>query len=107
MLRAMFNEAEAQEVLATVNEKVAGIFLTEPKRVRFIFVSFIASRQPGKVVLGLCLHEAGEIQIRVAPGWQSTAIHELVHLYNPGCSEKRTRQISNDVIRYLKGKTLC
>lgn len=107
MLKAIFNEAEAQVDLTILNIEMARIFVTEPKAIRFVFLNYIASPRKGKVSLGLCLHESNEIQIRLGPGWQNTAVHELVHLYNPGCSEKKTVKIVNDVIRYLKGAMQC
>lgn len=106
-VKAIFNEAEAQEVLAMANEKIARIFMIEPKPVRFIFLNHIAYRRGDKECLGICNHEDNEIQIKVWPGWQNTAIHELAHLYNPDGSERKTEKVAHDIIRYLKGAIPC
>lgn len=107
MLKAIFNETEAQEVLAIVNKKIASIFLTDPKPVKFEFLAHIGVKKQGyktKECVGMCIHGGGEniIQLKIYPGWQNTAIHELAHLYNPGGSEKRTEKVANDIIKYLK-----
>lgn len=107
MLKVIFSEGEAQKVLAMVNEKVASIFLTEPKVVRFVFVDHIPDRTLGKVCLGLCIYEDNEVKIVLRPGWQNTAIHELAHLYSPDSSERKTEIVAKDIIKYLKGAILC
>lgn len=101
----MFNEAEAQQALALVNKKIAHLFLTEPKAVSFIFIDHIGGKGP-REILGQCTYGVNEIKIKVVPGWQNTAVHELAHLYRPGASEKEIRKTTNDIINYLKGKTL-
>jgi hypothetical protein len=97
---------KATKVLVEVNKGIAGIFLQEIKPVRFIFLTYIASPRPDKVCLGQCIHvyPINEIQIRIRQGWQNTAIHELVHLYNPGSSERQVVKTTKDVIKYLKMK---
>lgn len=104
MIEYMFSEDEAREVLDLVNERVAGIFCQPMRKVRFVFVSYIATKIRGAEVLGQCvrLSDFDEVQIRVGHGWHNTAIHELVHVYNPGVTERRVKQITNDVIKYLK-----
>lgn len=100
----VFSETEARAALDLVNEKMAGIFCLPVKKIRFVFLSHIATRGKGEVVVGQCVYLDGydEIQICLRPGWQNTAIHELAHSYNPGESEKRIREIVCDVIKYLK-----
>ncbi len=95
---------KATEVLAEINPFIAHIFVQEPKPVRFVFLTYIATPLKDKIVLGQCIHSSpiNEIQIRIKQGWQNTAIHELVHLYNPGASETRVKEITRDTIRYLK-----
>ena len=100
MLELMFNEAAAQQALTLVNKKIARLFLTEPKAVRFIFVDHIAGKGPFEI-LGQCTHGINEIKIKVIPDWQNTAVHELAHLYRPGVSEKETRKTTDDIINCL------
>lgn len=101
VFHVLFNETEAQRVLAIINEKIAGAFLTEPKLVRFVFLNHIDTSRRG-VLLGTCNTENNEIRILVRPGWQNTAIHELAHLYDPQCSERTIGKVANDIKRYLK-----
>ena len=100
----MLNETEARGILDLVNEKMAGIFCQPVKKIHFVFLSHITARGKGEVVLGQCVRLDGydEVQICMRPGWQKTAIHELVHSYNPDESEKHIREITNDVCKYLK-----
>jgi hypothetical protein len=106
--RLLFDIEQATSVLTEVNEGIARIFKQSPKPARFVFLTYIAppTNDKRKVVLGQCIHSSpiNEIQLRICQGWQNTAIHELVHLYNPGASEKRVGEITRDVIKYLKAK---
>ncbi len=105
-MEAFFSESEARQQLADVNSAMANIFCKPVRSVRFVFLSYIASGKRNTTALGQCVRmaEGDEIQIVVRAGWQNTAIHELVHVYNPNTSEKRIRQITEDVIRYLKSR---
>jgi hypothetical protein len=107
-IQLLFDIEQATKVLNYINKDIAGIFIQEPKPVRFIFLTYIASPAKDKIVLGQCVHSSplNEIQIRIRQGWQNTAIHELVHLYNPGASETRVKEITRDTIRYLKAVNL-
>ncbi len=100
----VFNEREAIEILHLINERIAKIFHRTPLQARFVFLSYIASRNKNKVVTGQCvpLPNGVEIQIQLVEGWQKTAVHELVHAYNPHVSERLTKAITNDVVLYLK-----
>lgn len=100
-----FNEDEAIEILNVLNDKMAGIFCQPIRKVLFVFLSHISTKSGhGRVVLGQCVRGADyeEVQILVSPGWQNTAVHELVHVYNPTEKEKRIREITADVLKYLK-----
>lgn len=99
-----FNETEARGILDLVNEKIAGISCQSVRKVRFVFLSYIAAKGKGKVVLGQCVRQTDfdEVQICVRPGWQKTAVHELAHVYNPDVTEERIKVITADVIKYLK-----
>jgi len=99
-----FEQDRAIEALNTVNEKMAGIFCQPVRKVRFVFLSYIASNRKTAEVLGQCVRvsDFDEVQIKVRHGWQNTAIHELAHVYNPDVEEKRIREITHDVIKYLK-----
>jgi len=99
-----FNEAEAKAILELINEKMASIFCQPIRKVRFVFLSYISGQGKGEVVVGQCVRLADfeELQICVRLGWQRTAIHELAHAYNPGVEEKRIKEITIDIIKYLK-----
>ncbi len=108
-VKFLFDIEQATSVLAEVNIGVAAIFHQEPKPVRFVFLTYIApeAREKNtKIVLGQCIQASplNEIQLRICEGWQNTSIHELVHLYNPGASERQVVKITRDVIKYLKAK---
>lgn len=100
----LLDETEARAVLELINERMAGIFCQPVKKVRFVFLSHITARGKGEVMLGQCIRLDGydEVQVCVRSGWQKTAIHELAHSYNPDASENRIREITIDVIKYLK-----
>ena len=55
--------------------------------------------------MGLCVQSdtGTEIQIKAVQGWQNTVIHELVHAYNSGIGERKTRRLTRQVIANLKG----
>jgi len=96
----------AQQALQEVNRRVAKAFLQEPKTVRFVFLSYIAhpgGRNKG-TCLGMCVREANEIQLCIRSGWQKTAIHELVHLYNPEMKERQVEKATDEVCKYLKNE---
>jgi len=103
-MRVIFNEKEATEILNLINEKVAKSFCKPIHPARFVFLSYIATNKRDYSVLGQCIHGTvcTEIQIVMGPGWQNVAVHELVHMYNPGATEKKVRQLTNNVIKYLK-----
>lgn len=101
----MFNEDEARGILNTLNDKMASIFCQPVKKVRFVFLSHISAKSgKGQVVLGQCVQGSDyeEVQILLCLGWQNTAVHELVHVYNPTDKEGRIKEITADVIKYLK-----
>lgn len=99
-----FDENEARNLLNIVNERIAGIFCKPKREVRFVFLSYISSRHQHIEVLGQCLRfsDFDEVQIKLCQGWQATAIHELAHVYNPGITEKKIREITADLIKFLK-----
>jgi hypothetical protein len=91
-------------VLQEVNERIAGIFKKPVQPVRFVFLSYVSGRYKNGECVGLCVQAKDycEIQILLRPKWQNTAIHELVHAYNPGMSELMVRRTTADVIKLLK-----
>ena len=95
----------SEELLPFINARVAAVFCQRPKPVRFVFLHYIANPR-GKLgeCLGLCVRcgDGAEIQLKACPGWQNTAVHELVHLYNPGKSEKTIKALTVEVIRLWK-----
>ena len=99
----IFNEPQAQETIQLINRKVAACFGQEHKKIRFVFLSYIASKRTDCKTLGMCIHGANEIQICLVEGWQNTVIHELVHFYNPLKKEKQVNELTTKVIKYLKG----
>jgi len=98
------DSVRTHEALHEVNQKIASVFLQEPKDVRFVFLSYIANPQGRNkgTCLGMCVRDADEIQLRVGVGWQNTAVHELVHLYNPDMEEPQVEKVTKDVCKYLK-----
>ncbi len=101
----IFNEDEAKAILNILNDKMAGIFCQPVKKVRFVFPSQItAIKNRGKVVVGQCVSTTDyeEVRLLLCVGWQNTAVHELVHAYNPTEKEGRVKKITNNVIKYLK-----
>ena len=104
-------DPQRQRALEALNRRLAAVYRTEPKAVIFEFVSVIDQRvmlqDDGKIkvvreVLGDCAHSLGRIRLVIKPGWQNTAVHELVHLYNPGRREDWVKRATLDVIRLLK-----
>ncbi len=90
--------------LDELNRHAAGIFGRPVIAIRFVFLSHIKSKRRDEEVLGLCVTSASgvEVQLKLRPGWQNTAVHELVHAYNPGVSEARTKEIAKDLVKFLK-----
>jgi len=105
-----WDEQQAQDGLITLNGKVASIFAQQPKEVSFVFVPLIDRRQildkEGDITVretvGTCDHENLVIRIVVNRRWAKTAVHELVHLYNPRRSEKKISSLTEEVIKYLR-----
>ena len=94
-----------------LNRRVAGIYRQAPLPTTFVFVGLIDQRvvlQPsGEVVavrevLGDCNHAQGIIRLVIRKGWEATAIHELVHRYNPRKRHPWVNKASADVAWLLK-----
>lgn len=92
------------DVLQIVNEKVAAAFKSTAKEVQFEFVSFIPCEQKNKVALGRIFLNVTPPQVKLVlrPGWPNTAVHEIVHLYDPYASENKVEALSLQVAKYLK-----
>lgn len=93
------------EALGELNRRIASIFRQEARDIRFVFLSYIANPKRRGIVLGLSvirLPQGVEVQLLYQPGWHRTAVHELVHIYNGGVSEKKVKEITRDVIALLK-----
>ena len=108
-----FNESEARLALEALNRRVAAIYRASPRQnVVVQFTDLIdervvrdpdtGERRVVRAVVGKCYPEKGLIQIVVRKGWQTTAVHEFVHLYNPGRGEDWIERASKDVARLLK-----
>lgn len=109
--RSVVNDPQRQLALDTLNRRMAAIYRQDRKPVIFEFVPLIDQRvqlmDDGttriiREVLGDCHHEIGRIRLVAKPGWENTAVHEMVHLYNPGRSERWVEKATLDVVRLLK-----
>lgn len=108
-----WNEQQAKLALEALNRRVAAIYRQEAlEGVRVVFTDRIDQRivrnfDKGqdvvvREVVGQCIQERKVIRLVVRQGWESTAVHEFVHLYNPGRTEAWVRKASMDVARLLK-----
>ena len=97
--------------LQVLDRKVAAIFNQEPRKPLVLFVPVIKRilelNETGEVVItketrGDCAASLNRIRLVMKDGWQKTAIHELIHLYNPTRSEHWVKQETEEVIRFLK-----
>lgn len=111
----IFDEPKAQDALIVLNRRVAAIFNQPMKTPTFVFVPLIDRRDvldiSGNVVtvrevLGQCNLKTGMIMLIPRPGWQWTAIHELVHLYNPIRREPWVKKRVEECVRYFKSPML-
>ena len=108
-----FNESEARLALEALNRRVAAIYRQEPiSGMNVVFTDMIEDHvvkdfSTGQKVftrrtVGQCIRAEKLIRIVVRKGWQTTAVHEFVHLYNPGRGEAWIARASKDVARLLK-----
>jgi len=107
----LFDEPMAQLALEALNRRIAAIYCQQPLPTVFVFVDLIDQRrvlQPlGKAiiiheVLGDCNHAQGIIRLVKRKGWEATAIHELVHRYNPERRHSWVKRAAADIGRLLK-----
>ena len=105
------DDPQRQLALDALNRRIAAIYRQDIKPVTFEFVPLIdqrvrlmddGTRRMVREVLGDCHHERGRIRLVAKPRWENTAVHEMVHLYNPGRSEGWVKKATLDVIRLLK-----
>ena len=94
------------KALEEVNKKIAASFNQSPKAVHFTFVDYIDRK--AKKTNTYIYFTAGqtnlldnEIKLVTRRGWQETAVHELIHIYNPEMSEKQVEKITEGVVKYL------
>lgn len=106
----IWKEEESQLALAELNKAVAMMFCKPVREVQFTFVPLIERTQKYaegvgyttvREVMGECDRDTGVIRLVPGPRWRHTAVHELVHLYNPTMREATVRRRVPDVIRYL------
>ena len=106
----LFDEQKAQLALGVLNQRIAGIYRQKPLPTFFVFVALIDRREvmlpSGHIAVtevgGTCNHSTGVIRLVVRQGWQATAVHELVHRYNPDRREQWIHKAAADVGRLLK-----
>ena len=110
----MFDKRMALLALDVVNRRVAALYKKLPRPVTFMFVPLIDRRVQlvkgeeiaTREVLGDCDRVSGTIRLVMRRGWERTAIHELIHLYNPTMREPTVRKRVPEVVRYLKSPML-
>ena len=110
----LFDERKSLVALGMVNRRVAALYKKPPRAVTFLFVSLIDRRVQlvsgveisTREVVGDCDRVSGVIRLVVRRGWERTAIHELVHLYNPAMRELTVRRRVPEVVRYLQSPML-
>jgi len=110
------DESEAQTALTVLNQRVAAIFCQAPLPTTFVFVPVIdehrfLNKTDGAVmvsqVLGDCDHARGTIRLIICKGWEATAIHELVHRYNPTRRHQWVNRATIAVAKLLKQAHWC
>ena len=108
----MNSEAKVRLALGELNIRIAAIFNRAVIEPTIQFVPIIDRRQVlqenGQVVterevVGTTNHRQKLIRIVPTTGWRETAVHEFVHLYNPGRKEATIKKLTGEVISYLKG----
>ncbi len=107
------NDLDARAAIVVLDEKVAAIFGKRPRCPTIRFVPLIERHETrygdGRVrvdseTLGTCDSKNNIITLCIRDGWQATAIHEEVHLYNPGRRESWVKDMARKVGVYLKGE---
>jgi len=99
-------------IFTEVNRRVAGMLGADVDgELRAEFVPIIDRRErlspnggiEQVVVMGRLIRSQKLVQI-VTPqaGWGKTLIHEIVHFYRRGATEKQVKEITDDVARYLR-----
>lgn len=111
MDREFLDFGRAYEALHELNRQVAAMYCQPVKEARFVFVEFIHEERMldgsgfEKVahrVAGDCNPATGVIRLVLRPGWQATAVHELLHLYNPERDHRWIKRAIPEVVTYLK-----
>ena len=106
----LWSEDKAQLALSVLDKRIAGIFRQESKRPSFVFVELLDQQRVlspnGEIVsvretVGDCSYELGRIRLVIGPHWAVTAVHELVHLYNRGRTERWVKRRVAEVCRLL------
>ena len=98
--------------LDVLNRKVAWFCRKEPRTPKFSLVPVIDQRtilREGRIVtvktLGECNRQTGELLLLIGSSLPSTAVHELVHFYNPGWRHGKVNATTEAIIRVLKQGT--